>query len=497
MTTFRATLLWSALACGPVLAGAGSAGAQPLAPRSASAPNSEERFDATLKAQPGGLTAEEVGRRAEAVSPDVHAKQRAVAAAAAKVDQAVVGFVPRLQGLARYVRTSSIPAPVLGNVVVTSEPGPLLCPGGVCQAMSVPLAFPVVLNNYGLQASLSVPISDYVLRLSQNHAAASRSAAAARATEAAARLKAQRDAKVVFYNWARARAGVVVAEQALTTAREHLKDVGAAFQVGTASRADVLRVESQVAAVELLLERARNLAVLTEEQLRTMLHDPAAARYALGEDLTASPAPAAAASLQDLYAEALTQRLEMRAVGESLAGLDETRRVAGAAYWPRLDGVANLYYQNPNQRFFPPEEKWHSTWDLGVQLTWTVNDTLVARSQVREIEARAAEVQAQRAALADGIRLEVTQALTSRRESEVVLATTTRQLAAAQESYRVRRDLFRAGRATSAELTDAEADLLRSRLDLLNARIDARIARVSFEHAVGRDVPRRRAAPES
>ena len=62
-------------------------------------------------------------------------------------------------------------------------------------------------------------------------------------------------------------------------------------------------------------------------------------------------------------------------------------------------------------------------------------------------------------------------------------------LASAEESYRVRRELFRAGRATSVELTDAETDLMRSRLDALNARMDARVAKVNLEHALGRDVP--------
>jgi outer membrane protein TolC len=47
--------------------------------------------------------------------------------------------------------------------------------------------------------------------------------------------------------------------------------------------------------------------------------------------------------------------------------------------------------------------------------------------------------------------------------------------------------LFVVGRATSAELIDAENELLRSRVDLLNARMDAYVARLAIEHATGRD----------
>ena len=76
------------------------------------------------------------------------------------------------------------------------------------------------------------------------------------------------------------------------------------------------------------------------------------------------------------------------------------------------------------------------------------------------------------------------------REAEVAIESTARGLAAAEESYRVRRSLFQNGRATSVELTDAETDLTRARLEAINARVDLRIAHVRIEHALGRDVAR-------
>jgi outer membrane protein TolC len=86
----------------------------------------------------------------------------------------------------------------------------------------------------------------------------------------------------------------------------------------------------------------------------------------------------------------------------------------------------------------------------------------------------------------DGIRLQVTQAYNALRNAQSSRDTTERQLKASEESYRVRRELFRAGRATSAELTDAEMDLMKSRFEALNARIDLRVARANLEYALGR-----------
>ena len=60
---------------------------------------------------------------------------------------------------------------------------------------------------------------------------------------------------------------------------------------------------------------------------------------------------------------------------------------------------------------------------------------------------------------------------------------------AASEGYRVRRELFRNGRATSVELTDAVLELFRASLESVNARADLRSARARVLHASGRDVP--------
>ena len=338
-----------------------------------------------------------------------------------------------------------------------------------------------------LQGTINLPLSDYLLRMSQNHASASKSKQAAELQEKAARLKAQLDAKVAFYNWVRAKGGTIVAEQGLSTANAHLKDVKVAEQVGSASRADLLAVEGQVASTELLVERSRNMSSLAEEQLRVMMHDPETKSYEIGEDIDTPVQPASSTPLRQLYQEALRQRLERQVLDTTIASIRESRKVVSAGHYPRLDAFGNLYYQNPNTRVFPQEEKWSTSWDVGIQLSWTINDTFTSGAQVEEIDAKILEIESQRAQLEDGIRLQVTQAYNALREAEVAKQTTERQLKSAEESYRVRRELFRAGRATSSELTDAEAALLKARFDSLNARIDIRVAREGLDNALGRD----------
>lgn len=125
---------------------------------------------------------------------------------------------------------------------------------------------------------------------------------------------------------------------------------------------------------------------------------------------------------------------------------------------------------------------------MGAQLSITLNDVLASAPAASGAEARAAAIRAQRGALADGLKIEVVQAHQALGEARFAIDSTGRGLAAAEESYRVRRALFQNGRATSVELTDAETDLTRARLEEINARVDLRVAIVRLLHATGRDL---------
>jgi outer membrane protein TolC len=440
--------------------------------------------------RPGGLTAAVVASRAEATSFDVQARREDLEAAAAQVDQALIAYFPRLSATGRYTRLSPIDPPVFGNSVIAPSVGPGPIPPGT-ELRNVPFTFPILLNQTILQATLSVPISDYVLRIPQGYAAATKNEKAAQYSEHAARLKAATDAKAGYYMWVRAKLQEVVAEQALLQASAHLVDARHAFDAGTVSKADVLRIESQVAASRLLVERAKSLAEITETQIRVAMHDTSPAAYEVGESMDGEvPRVAGSENLAALWAEAGGNRLELKALELTSDVLREQAKVARAGYYPRLDAFGDIIHANPNQRFFPQQNVFRTTWDVGVQLTYSPNDIVLGGASSKNFDARAASVTAQRQQLIDGIRVEVTQTRNGLREALAAVESTTQGLVAAEESYRVRRSLFRNGRATAVELTDAETELTRARLEAINARVDVRVATVRLEHALGRDVAR-------
>ena len=494
----KTSRILGSLAFGTTLLVAGVASAAPAAAAPPTTPPAEPASEAatlvsklrSILGRPGGLTSTVVATRAEATSYDVLSKKEDLEAAAAQVDQALVAYFPRLTATGRYTRFSPIDPPFLGYSVLAPGVGQGAIPTGA-PLENRPFTFPILLNQTILQANLSVPLSDYLLRIPQGYAAATKNQKAAAFTENATRLKAATDAKVVYYTWVRAKLQEIVAEQANLQAKAHLVDVQHAFEAGTVSKADVMRVESQLATSKLLVERAKSLAEITETQIRVAMHDTTPMAYEVGESMEGDePKVQGAESLTALFAEAGAMRLELKAMEQTSDALREQAKVARAGYYPKLDAFGDVIYANPNQRIFPQRDAFVATWDVGVQLTYSPNDIALAGASNRTLSARSASVAAQRQALEDGIRVEVTQTRNALREAQAAVESTAQGLAAAEESYRVRRSLFRNGRATAVELTDAETDLTRSRLEAINARVDVKIALVRLEHALGRDVAR-------
>ncbi len=460
-----------------------------LVPAVASAEQPPSPLDAKIGeqiSQGSGLTADQVVSRAKSTSPQLRGESEKVRAAGAAVDQATTGYIPKLQVTARYTRLSPIDQATLGNLVATAPnvPAGQIPPG--TPLFNVPLSFPALLNNTTLQLALTIPISDYFLRVPQFVSSAKAGERAAEANQEATVHDVDVDAREAYYNWVRARLQLIIADQNLEQARGHLADVQKAAQVGTASRADVLRVQSSVATAELTRVKAQNAAELTQEQLRTLMHDPTNQPYTLGEDVRLDMPPVVAdESLEALLREAEKHRPELRALSESADATRAQGRALTAGYLPRVDLFADVYYQNPNQRFVPAEDTFKTTWDVGVQVSWTISDIPSTAAQKAQNAAQVAQIEASRSQTADGIRVEILSALQSVKEARASIATTTSGLATAEEAYRVRRVLFQNGRATSLELTDAELDLNTARLNSINARVDLRVARARLLKAIG------------
>ncbi|HUS27999.1 MAG TPA: TolC family protein [Kofleriaceae bacterium] len=442
------------------------------APRPApvTAQAADDSFDKDLDAlfTASGLTADQAASRAAKASPSVRRKAAEVEASLAQVQAAELARVPHLEAKAGYTRLSPLDPLSFG-------------PGGP--------AFEFPVNVYATNATIGIPLSEYVLRFPKLIDAAKLGVEAAKTGERASEVNASQEARLSYYELVRARLQVFVAERQLAQVQTVLKQVRALAEAQRVSKADLMRVESNEAQAEQVLNQLRNVAALREEQLQLLMG--ADQPITLGEDPRTDVNAPGAGELDDLAKKATSQRLEFRAIDLGIQAREKQRESEKASTYPHLSAFASADYANPNQRIFPQTAEWNFTWSAGVQLTWTLNDALQARATDRRITAETNELRADRENLARGTRIELLAAQQAVQLAQMSLQTSQKGLAAAEEGYRVRRELLNAERATAVELVDAETDLTRARIAALNARVDLHVAMAQLAHALGEDVAKK------
>jgi outer membrane protein len=431
------------------------------------------------------LTAASSADGAVRASYEAAAARSARGAAQARVDQATFAYLPKLSVSARYTRLSDFsPSPLFPFAIAATE-----APAGTAGPPTVstgPVSLAPILDNYALDATLILPISDYVLRLASGLSAAKHGRDAAKWEVVVADSRARLAGKMAFFEWLRANASVDAAKKNVAEQRAHVTDVANQVTQGRASRADALRVESALANAEATLAEAEAQLATAETRLRTLLHLSDSASLTT-QDAVNAPLDSMARNKNEWLGEAYRSRAELRGLDAAESAARAQASVARATYVPTVGAFANATYANPNPRYFPPEAAWHGTWAAGVAATWTLTDIPGARASAFEADARGDALVAQRNALRDALAVEVVQYFESVRAADAKVVATDKQLESALEAYRVTRSLFVNTRATTSNVLDAETDLARARFAWVNARIDARVARARLEHAAGRD----------
>jgi len=440
-----------------------------VAPSAATSRGGLDRLAAEL-GQSGGLTARDAGRRAAQTSVQAEVDREQTLLAQNDRRRVIWETVPRLTVTGTVARLSHVAsAPV--------ELGDLLIP-----------PFPTPETTYLVNARLTVPFTDYLLRMVRALHGTGLNEKATVLTERATRVTVAANAKLYYYDWVRGRLGRVVAEQALEQAQAQLVRAQAMQAVGQAAEADLQQALAFQADAELVLAQAGTQQIVAEERLRMALHAEPGETLHVGEDvLAAFDGAEEPRQLADLYQEADSQRLELQAFNYHRDAAEQLRAIEATRALPRLEGVGNFTYANPNPRVFPQQEDWDSSWDVGLSLIWSVNDLGTSSTAAEVARSQRDQLSQQRRQVQEGIHLEVASAYHALAQARLSIGTAEQGERAAVAAFKARVQLEEQGMATALELMLVQNAAVRARLNLINAHIALRVSRVQLDHALGRD----------
>ena len=414
---------------------------------------------------PGGLTSSQAVAQVVATSPDLDRTKTLLLDAKGGAMQAMSALVPRLDLLGRYSRLSpvnnpSYDIPGLGT-----------------------LSFPSLTQQLASDATLVYSFTDSLAEALPAYRAAKKNEVAAGHQIEAERNNVAFAARQAYYEFARAEAGLGVANFALEAAESQRKETESLVQAGSAARVDLLRVEAQQEAARVAVERAKLGLQVTTRALQALMHTEELPT--LGEDLSGPVADMPAQTEEALKERAFRDRPDLLALRTYIVASKHQLRSAIGGRMPDLLIRGSAQYSNPNLRVIPQQDGFEATWEAGAVIRWSPNETVRAQGRAKQLQAELERAHADVISLQDLIRVEVAEGYHGMLAARSAMASARLGLNAAREGYRVTREQLQAGVVNTTTLLQAQAELIRAQVDVVDSAIGLRVASAQLRRAIG------------
>lgn len=418
------------------------------------------------------VTVDSAVRRALAENPTIRGAEQQASAAAASVREARSGWFPRVQGQASYRRLSD-------NVDYTVD----LPSGPGLDERRVTFA-PAILDRYSVQGSVEQPIFTG-FRVSNKVDAAHAQTRARRAQVEVTRQQVAFDTRRAYWRLYRAQTQARAADESLRLLERRLTDVKNRHKVGQATQADVLRVKARRDRVRAERIQVRNEVKSARRALNDQMDRPLDAPVVLADSVTLGPPPSDRSAQ---VGRAKEQRPDLRALRQIVQARGAALAVEQSGWYPQVSLTGSYLYARPNERLFPPEDRFQGTWEAGVTLSWSLSvggqtDAAADRARARWQQARY-ELQDRRQA----VTAEVKNQVEAVGQARAAVRAAQTSLQSAQAAHRAVQSRFEEEMVVVSDLLDAERALRDARTQLADAQANYAVTRAALDRALGQTV---------
>ena len=264
----------------------------------------------------------------------------------------------------------------------------------------------------------------------------------------------------------RAEDQIEVAKLAVQEAEERLRNARIEEAAGTKARIDVIRIEAQLAQAQSDLITATNQQALAKQSLNNAMGRPIETEFQTAKVSGLPEVPVVDPERVNLVAQG--NRPEAKALTKTKEALALITRATERGLQPNITVGINNKRNIDAEGFSAREQTTVGT----LNLNWPIFDSGVTRAQVKQARQDEVQAQIQLEQVRLGISLEVRQAITNMINAATRLTVADRQLAAAEENYRISKVRLAAGEGITLEITDALTQLTQARNAVVTARYD-------------------------
>ncbi len=288
------------------------------------------------------------------------------------------------------------------------------------------------------------------------------------------------NAKAAFYGCLLARDFVKVAEEAVEVAEKHFNNVKRLYEVGMASKFDLLRSEVEAANLKPQLIKARNNLKIAELNLKTLLGLDLSQDIEIEGELKFEPTEP---DLEDCLSKALVKRPELSQLNYQKKMAGQMLKLARASRLPSLavSGTYNFWAD----RFNFEKDTWQNYYSVNLALSVPLFNGFSTSAKVAQSKAAIRELDLTTQGFLDMVEFEVSQALLKLNEAKESLLSQGRNVEQAEESLRIAELNFSEGMATTLDVSSAQAALTQAKTNYSQALFDYVISLAQLDKAMG------------
>ncbi|MEA2063066.1 MAG: TolC family protein [Gemmatimonadota bacterium] len=268
-----------------------------------------------------------------------------------------------------------------------------------------------------------------------------------------------------YYDVLLAEETVAVYEKSIEVQRRYLKQTRDFIEVGDATRLDLLRAESQLAATKPELLQARHNVVQARKNLNFLLGRPLDTEIHTAP--VKEPGEPEAPGLESVISEAVSRRPDLRQLKLQVEMYGKTISVFKADFRPKVDLVGAYGFStiDTDNQF----DRDYESWRVALQVSIPVFDGFRNRGIVGQYRSRQVQKQIETEKLAEQVRLDARQSLDALDAAVEVFRARRIALASAEEQERVTAETYQQDLATSFELLDSNQKAIQARTEFLMA----------------------------
>lgn len=341
---------------------------------------------------------------------------------------------------------------------------------------------PSVLNNYNLKVTVQQPLFTG-FKLQRNADIAEYTANATQKDFEKDKSDLIFNIKSAYWNLSQAIELQKVVDENVEQMKGHLKDVQSWQGQGMITTNEVLKVQVQLSDAKLRQIDMRNNVQLARIGFNSLLGLSLDTEIQLATSIAHEPRKFD--GLSALLQQAMERRPELKSMEFKVKAGDAAVSIARSNWFPQIYLTGNYYSSRPNQRFFPTQDAFKDTWDVGVGMSFDVWNWGTTVHQTDEAKAQLSQAEDGLAQLKDGVTLDVTRNYLNLLRAKERIAVADQGVTQAEENYRVTNAKFKQGLSLNTDLLDAEVALLQSKTNYTQSLVDYELAEAGVERAIG------------